>query len=289
LQQDGNLVLYRTQFCLPLWASNTVGESVDHIIMRGDGNLVAYSLAGGPLWATNTEGNPGASVLLQDDGNLVVYDAVGNPRWASNTVQNLQSPTCQYTEASGYQYDETSEQWKQLCTAFPCFAALNWSGYDTKVIDSTPDGQPLIIEGKPVVVQLWKGTCQNFSITPGGIGAEVGVYHRVPGRARPTMEQLSFLPKPLALFIISGIAQLTDNDLWWAFPELQTKVAFTLTNPVTNQTFFHRGPEITYWCNKWMEPDSYDQYKNNQGGQVPSAPTDYLLGYTINGTTFPQW
>src|SRR6516165_7752589 len=48
LQQDGNLVLYRTQFCLPLWASNTVGESVDHIIMRGDGNLVAYSLAGGP-------------------------------------------------------------------------------------------------------------------------------------------------------------------------------------------------------------------------------------------------
>lgn len=292
LQRDGNLVLYRTQFCLPLWASNTQGMPVDHVIMQGDGNLVAYSVAGVPLWATNTEGNPGASVQLQDDGNLVVYDNAGNPLWASNTVQNLLSPTCQYTEASGYQYDETSEQWKQLCTAFPCFAALQWPGYDTKVIDTAPDGQPMVIEGQPVVIQLWKGTCQKFlglQSFPGGVGAEVGIYHRVPGRARPTLKSLSFLPKPLAVFIIAAVAPLADNDLWWAFPELSTKVSFTLTNPVTNQIFFTRGAEITYWLNKWMESDSYDKYKNDQGGQVPGATTDYLLNYTINGTAFPQW
>jgi hypothetical protein len=289
LQSDGNLVLYRTQFCLPLWASNTQGMPVDHVAMQGDGNLVAYSAGGVSLWATNTEGHPGSSLQLQDDGNLVVYDNGGHPLWASNTVQTLLSPTCQYTEATGYQYDETSENWKQLCTAFPCFAALHWPGYDTNVIDTTPEGQPLIIEGQPVVVQLWKGTCQNFSITPGGVGGEVGIYHRIPGRARPTLKELSFLPKVLAAFIIAAIAPLTDNDLWWAFPELMTKVAFTFTNPVTNQTFFSRGPEITYWCNKWMESKSYNQYENDQGGQVPGATTDYLLNYTINGVAFPQW
>lgn len=292
LQSDGNLVLYRTTFTLPLWASNTQGMPVDHVIMQADGNLVAYSAAGVALWATNTAGNPGASLQLQDDGNLVVYDNAGHPLWASNTVQNLLTPTCQYTDATGYQYDETSEQWKQLCTAFPCFAALHWPGYDTKVIDTTPDGQPLVIEGEPVVVQLWKGTCQKFlglNAFPGGIGAEVGVYHRVPGRARPSLKQLSFLPKPLALFIIAAIAPLTDNDLWWAFPELDAKVSFTLTNPVTNQTFISRGPEITYWVTKWMDSNSYDQYTNDQGGQVPGATTGYVLNYTINRMSFPPW
>jgi hypothetical protein len=61
-----------------------------------------------------------------------------------------------------------------------------------------------------------------------------------------------------------------------------------MTNPVTKQTSFSRGPEITYWCNKWMESDSYDKYTNDQGGQVPGATTDYLLDYTINGVHSPN-
>jgi len=293
LQADGNLVLYRTEFGHALWASSTEGLPVNHVIMRGDGNLVAYSADGTAHWATATDGHPGAWAFLQDDGNFVVYGSGNNALWASNTVQDFSSPTFQYTDVSGYKYDETSEQWKQMCTNFPCFELLQWLGYSTKVVD-TVSGQPLTINGQPVVIQLWKGTCQKFlgsSDFPGGIGGEVGVYHRVPGRARPTLEQLIALgvPQALAALIVAGIAPLTDDQLWWAFPELNTRVEFTLTNPATSQTFFTAGPETTYWLNKWMDDDSYEKYQNDQGGQTPGSPTDYLLDYSINGTAFPRW
>jgi hypothetical protein len=237
MQADGNLVLYRTQFGRALWASNTQGKPVTYLIMQADGDLVAYTADGTSYWARGTPGNPGAWAVLQDDGNLVIYDAEGNLLWASDTVQDFNSPTFQYVDSPGYRYDETSENWKQLCTAFPCFAQLQWPGYDTQVVD-TINGQPLTIAGQPAVIQLWKGTCQNFlgsSSFPGGIGAEVGVYHRMPGRARPSLETLSsFLPNALAALIIKGIADLTDDQLWWAFPELNTELEFTLTSPVTN-------------------------------------------------------
>jgi hypothetical protein len=291
LQADGNLVLYRTEFGHALWASNTEGLPVDHLIMQGDGNLVAYSANGTADWETATQGHPGAWAFLQDDGNFVVYDSGNNVLWASNTVQDFNSPTFQYTDASGYKYDETSEQWKQLCTNLPCFALLQWPGYSTQVVDMM-NGQPLTINGQPVVIQLWKGTCQKFlglQNFPGGIGAEVGVYHRIPGRARPTLQSLSFLPTPFAAFIVASIASLTDDQLWWAFPELNTQVEFTLTCPVTNQTFFIAGPETTYWLNKWMDDDSYEKYQGDQRNQTPASPTDYLLDYRINGNSYPRW
>ena len=264
-----------------------------HVIMQPDGNLAAYSADGTAYWATGTQGNPGARAVLQDNGNFVVYDAENKVLWASNTVQDFNSPTFQYADDSGYKYDETSETWKQLCTAFPCFSLLQWPGYATQVVDKM-NGQPLIISGQSVVIQLWKGTCQKFfglSNAPGGVGAEVGVYHRVPGRARPTLQQLQSLgiPGQLASLIISGIAPLTDDQLWWAFPELNATVQFVLTNPVTNQTFFAAGPETTYWLNKWMDDDSYEDYQKSQGNQTPMSTTDYLLDYTINGINFPRW
>ncbi|MGC1293945.1 MAG: hypothetical protein WA869_02800 [Alloacidobacterium sp.] len=170
-----------------------------------------------------------------------------------------------------------------MCTSFPCFALLEWPGYATQVVETT-------IEGQAVVIQLWKGTCQKFlgsSDFPGGVGAEVGVYHQMPGRARPTIDQLvnSGVPKVLAAFIIAGIAPLTDDQLWWAFPELETQIEFTLTNPVVNQTFFNAGPETTYWLNKWME--NYGSYQG--ANHTPASATDYILNYTINGTAFPSW
>jgi hypothetical protein len=88
MQDDGNLVLYRTDNNEALWASNTYGEPVTHAIMQDDGNFVVYDDAGKPYWSSNTWGNPGAWVIAQDDGNLVVYSSLNAPLWASNTVQN---------------------------------------------------------------------------------------------------------------------------------------------------------------------------------------------------------
>jgi hypothetical protein len=296
MQGDGNLVLYRTMFGKPLWASNTNGRPATRAVMQTDGNFVVYSASNVPFWATATNGFPGASITLQDDGNLVVYDAAGRARWASNTVQNFQSPTFGYGDARGYTYVETSESWKELCRVLPCFDALQWPDYASKHVDD-------VIDGQPVVIQLWKGWCQKFlgiQSFPGGIGAEVGVYRRIPGHARPT--SLPFLPPVIASRVLSLIAGFTDSQLWWPFPELGARVEFTLVNPVNNTTFFHAGTETTYWLAQWMNDGSYSRYQRDQGrrwgwlppwwpgnSRTPFFSADYWLDYKVNGKAYPRW
>jgi hypothetical protein len=278
MQGDGNLVLYRTQNSQPLWASNTAGQPVVTAEMQGDGNFVAYTSAGAAPWATGTDGNPGASVVVQDDGNLVVYNASNNPLWASNTVINWNTPAIGHKDARGYSYVSVSESWKDLCAMLPCFAALQWPGYSTDFFDDEIDGQP-------VVIQLWKGWCQKFlglQFLPGGIGAEVGVYRRIPGKLKPT--SLSFLQNPvLEGFFLNLLAPVADNELWWPAPELNAKLEFTLINPNTNQTFFSAGPENSYWLTSWMNEPDYVKYVLDQGFRTPFFANDYILEYTING------
>jgi hypothetical protein len=297
MQGDGNLVLYRTLFRRPLWASNTFNQPVTHAIMQGDGNFVAYTAAGVPMWSTNTWNHPGAWVVLQDDGNLVMYDSNNHALWASSTVQDFNSPIIEYSN-SGYTFDETSESWKQLCSALPCFAAIQWPDYDTKWFDA-------VINEQPVVIQLWKGYCPRFlgglGHFPGGVGAEVGVYHRIPGKIAPTSLPPGLPPNWVAAYMAA--ISTANLDLWWPFPELKTTVEFTLTNPVTNQTFFSAGPEgPTYWLTKWMEDASYSKYQVDQGRRwwwlppwwpgnslTPPWATGYLLDYKINSVAFPRW
>lgn len=297
MQGDGNLVVYRTLFGRALWASNTDNQGVTHTIMQGDGNFVAYTATGTAKWSTNTWNHPGARVVLQDDGNLVVYDVNGHALWASNTVQDFSLPTIEYG-ASGYTYDETSESWKKLCGSLPCFAALHWPDYDTKWFDA-------VINEQPVVIQLWKGYCPRFlgplEHFPGGIGAEVGVYHRVPGKVAPTSLPTGLPPQWAAAYMAA--VNVANVDLWWPFPELKTTIEFTLTNPVTNRTFFSAGPEgPTYWLTKWMEDGSYSKYQADQGrrwswlpswwpgnSNAPFWATGYLLDCKINGVSYSRW
>ena len=277
MQGDGNLVLYRTQTRQPLWASNTAGQPVTRVIMQGDGNLVAYTAANVPLWASATDGNPGASAVLQDDGNFVIYGPAGNALWASNTVINFLTATIQYGDARGYGYVETSENWKALCSGLPCLLALQWPGYASMIVETS-------INGQPVVIQLWKGLCPNFlglPQFPGGFGAEVGVYRRIPGKVHPT--SLPFLPPPVEAAVLGKIAAVADNDLWWPAPELNAQLEFTLINPMTNQPFFSAGPETSYWLAAWMNMPSYGKYAWDQGFRVPFMPDDYILEYTVNG------
>ena len=276
VQGDGNLVLYRVQRAQALWASNTVGQAVASFVMQGDGNLVAYTGGGTPIWASNTAGHPGASAILQDDGNFVVYDSGNHPLWATNTVQNFNSPTIEYTDARGYGMNETSESWKQLCSALPCFAGLHWPGYATLVFEET-------INGEPVVIQLWKGLCPNIFLTsalPGGVGAEVGVYRRVPGRIRPT--SIPFLPSNVASSFLAQISSLSDNELWWPAPDLNAELEWLLINPVNNQVFMHPNAEHGYWMPAWMDELSYARYLVDAGGKVPSDPEDYVMEFRVN-------
>ena len=183
-----------------------------------------------------------------------------------------------YTQ-SGYTFVENSDSWKSECSVLPCFSDLCWPDYDTKVIEDTVDGQP-------VVIQLWKGYCEQFlgmQDAPGGVGAEVGIYRRMPGRELKA--SLDFLPGPLRV-IYEAVETAERSDLWWPYPELGTTLTFELTNPETGKTFFTAGPEKTYWLCKWMHPSSYHQYRRDQGGKVPFWSVDYMLKFTVNGKSY---
>jgi hypothetical protein len=96
MQQDGNLVLYRTDDNKPIWHTDTWARVFgthyggDIVIMQTDGNLVVYSqdtidrqMA---IWDSKTNGRGENYLRVQDDGNLVIY-ATGtvNAQWASGT------------------------------------------------------------------------------------------------------------------------------------------------------------------------------------------------------------
>lgn len=131
----------------------------------------------------------------------------------------------------------------------------------------------------------------------------MGVYRKMPGRARP--KSIPFLPPVAATFILANMARLTDNDLWWAFPELNARIEYDLINPFTNEPVFHAGPENSYWLNKWMNEDSYSRYRLSQGkkwpalpnwfpgnSRSPNLPTSYILDFKIDGLTgqpFNRW
>lgn len=283
---NGDLALYRTQNNASMWTSPALGRSGGYAIMQGDGNFVTYSAEGAPYWATGTDGHPGASLVVQDDGNLVVYDTGNRALWASNTKTNMNTPTIRYPDPGGYMCDETSESWKVLCQQFPCFWALQWPGYATDVIDT-------IIDGQPVVIQLWKGYCPKFlgflgvSSFPGGYGAEVGVYRRIPGKARPSASTLSFLHGDIAAKVLGALSNFADDDLWWPFPELGATIECSLINPRTGETFLHAGPQTGYWLTKWMESGDYRNYQRDHA--TPASSTDYILDYRINGRSYRRW
>jgi hypothetical protein len=146
-----------------------------------------------------------------------------------------------------YEFNDAPPE--ELAVPFPCNALMHWPGYDTEVID-------LKLDGRDVVIQLWKGYCPKYMPgLPGGIGAEVGLYYR------------SWQP-----------------GMWWPDHEHKKDMSFTLINPVTNEEFFRAGPQNCWWLHKWMAIDSYKEYSKTH--QVPDSPTKYVLKYVVSGQEF---
>jgi hypothetical protein len=193
-------------------------------------------------------------------------------------------PTIQSTDAKGNRYDETSPDWKKLCQALPSFKEVWWPDYATTVLEDK-------IDGHDVIIQPWKGWCQQFMALdgmPGGVGAEVGIYRRIPGKTMP--DNVAGLPDGHLKKWAAKVAGKVDNDLWWAYPELNAKIEFTLINPATKGVVLKAGLENTYWLNKWMNSTDYDaHYKANYDNHAPFCAWDYWLAYWINGKSYPVW
>jgi hypothetical protein len=189
------------------------------------------------------------------------------------------SPTILSVDAKGYKYVENAPWWKEACEKLPCFNALQWPDYDTKVIEDTIDGQP-------VVIQLWKGWCQKFlglKDYPGGIGAEVGIYRRPTGLEKLVIPPA--FPKPVR-FLMKAAISAAGKDLWWPYPALQTTLTFDFVNPKTGEKIFSAGPDKSYWLCKWMYEDSYSRYKYALHGKSASRSELNRLDFTINGKSY---
>lgn len=296
LEADGDLVLYRTLFRQPLWASNSSGKGIVRVRMRPDGNLEGVSAAGATQWESGTSGSPGATAVLRDDGNFVVVDAQGVVRWESNTTPDFTAPAVQMVDARGYEFVETSEWLKNAVRGAPCSLLMQWPDYATTIVEDT-------IDDVDIVIQLWKGWCPHpFRNFPGGIGAEVGVYRRVLGRTAPRNFPPPATPALGASLLVGSMFNTLNDHLWWPAPELETELTYRLINPVTGQTFYEAGPETTYWLAKWMDNDSYARYQRDQGPAWPGLPSwlpgnsraplltsAFELEYTINGKMYPRW
>ncbi len=204
--------------------------------------------------------------------------------------------TIKYSDSRGYKYVETSDALKVAASGLPCSKALQWPNYSTDIVDDT-------INGKPVVIQLWKGWCQQFLSSdefPGGMGAEVGVYERVSGRGFPAEKPHELIPDTM-WHLWREASKRSGDDLWWPVAELH-EVEFKFINPVNNTTVFDAEPQRTYWRNKWMDTNSYDDYQKSQGkrwswlpagfpknSNTPALGKDYVLEYKINGKPYPRW
>lgn len=88
LRHDGDLVAYGPAHHA-LWTSGTRGQPVHHATLQGDGNLVLYRTDGRPAWSSGTAGQPGRRLVVQSDGNVVLYGPASRPLWWSGTEGRL--------------------------------------------------------------------------------------------------------------------------------------------------------------------------------------------------------
>lgn len=91
-QQDGNVVLRRTDTGQALWSTGTRGRSTGNLNMQADGNLVLYSPTGTAIWNSGTHGNPGAFAFVHGDGNFRIHRPNLQPIWSTNTTVSTPPP-----------------------------------------------------------------------------------------------------------------------------------------------------------------------------------------------------
>jgi len=214
----------------------------------------------------------------------------------------------------GYEFVETSQNWKDTCSTLPCFTQCWWADYLTAVVQAE-----LLISGmkRNVIIQLWKGWCQRLggrlmNDFPGGIGAEVGVYEIVDPAAASNGASGSYwfyeptkkvdvaaydARKEVACHTPSnGVAlprqqMLAANSfppgtVWYPIRRPYPWISFTLT--YDGQEFFQASPQQTYWRTRWMDTSDYrDKYAKKNS--TPPFATQYTLHYKVAGHTFPPW
>ncbi|HTL38639.1 MAG TPA: hypothetical protein VL326_36160 [Kofleriaceae bacterium] len=191
-----------------------------------------------------------------------------------------------------------SESWKKLCLDLPCSKRVVIEPvYKTQWIETK-------IDGNDVVIQTWKGHIpRGVPGMPGGIGGEVGIYRKEPGRKIPSvlelpaLEQFPATVQPLVKTYVSKIigdliaAAEQGVELWWPFPQLNAQIDMWFTNPATGHEFFAASPSEPaggYWMSRWMNYGSYVNYLGHEHLKVPRWAHEFVMEFGIKGNRF-RW
>ena len=194
----------------------------DYIDSEGE-NVTVYNLAVAPQLATlvNPEGlvSVGGTVYnVLDDEELIELGAMCEDHSASRKIYDI--PDC-------------------LPTIIPLARGVT-AGLQYSVTDYTTK-----INGRSVVVQIWKGYCPLIGIT-GGVGAEIGLYNKVK----------------------------FSNKVWMPDFKHCVNMSYSLIYKKKGTTYLTRSG-YTWWLNGW---------RVGIGEMPPSLlGKDYTLKYTING------
>ncbi len=81
--EDGNLTLYGGDTLH--WSSNTSGQSVHHLALNDEGNLLLVDTNGDVVWDTATSAGGGAEFHIRNDGNMMLVDTLNTQHWSSGT------------------------------------------------------------------------------------------------------------------------------------------------------------------------------------------------------------
>jgi hypothetical protein len=209
--------------------------------------------------------------------------------------------TVQFKDTRGYQYVGMSDSWKRMCLDLPCSKRVKVPPvYKQQSLTTTIDGQE-------IVIQAWKGNCPKaYREMPGGIGGEVGIYRRIPGKEIPDVLALPRLndfpanvrPKVKAALskLIKELVETAESgvDLWWPYPELDAQIEMRLLHPDRDVELFHANPSEAaggYWMSRWMHYWSYAKYVARELfhlRRVPLNTFDYRMQFSVKGHRF-EW
>ncbi|MEU1518978.1 hypothetical protein ABZ490_43745 [Streptomyces sp. NPDC005811] len=87
-QDDGDVVIYRTQDGATVWRTGTLLKDElsglsNRLVLQGKGNLVVFAPTGVQVWNSGTQGREVQHAVLGDDGRLLLLAADGSEVWSS--------------------------------------------------------------------------------------------------------------------------------------------------------------------------------------------------------------
>jgi hypothetical protein len=197
-----------------------------------------------PRLPTYGPAKPDLYIEVYDGGTILKKSSVNKNVSSEAFTINIDIRESEAHADTLYSFTELPPE--EVAVLFPCNAEMHWPGYQTKYFS-------LKIDGRDVIIQLWKGYCPSYMPgMVGGVGAEVGIYHK---DWQPAM--------------------------WWPDYQHKKQISFTLINPITNNAFLTAEPKLCWWRHKWMTESSYADYMLHN--KVPGSPAEYILKYTIAG------